>query len=370
MKMKNEVRSMSALIETFCLAFICAAGFVSCGMLGNPDEQVEGRGELRIAFAGDVQTRSVVDIPDTSDFLLTVTGPDGDVVYDGSYGASPESIMVDAGSYTIKVRSCEFTKPAFSKPQFGDEQCVVVPPGGVADVRLTCRQLNSGVCLKVDHSFLTGCPDGSLFLKSAEGKLLYSYSEKRVAYFLPGNVSLMLSESGADKILMTRRLQPQEILTVSVSVASSPSSSAKESITVAVDTSRNWINESYVIGGGSSGKGSDSSDAFTVSQAQASVGEEDVWVCGYIVGGDLSSSSASFEAPFSSRTNIVLGPKASTVNRSSCISVQLPSGNIRDELNLVDNPSLLGRKVFLKGDVVEAYYGLVGIKNISDFELN
>ena len=95
-----------------------------------------------------------------------------------------------------------------------------------------------------------------------------------------------------------------------------------------------------------------------------------MWVCGYIVGGDLSSSSASFETPFSSRTNIVLGPKASTVNRSSCISVQLPSGNIRDELNLVDNPSLLGRKVFLKGDVVEAYYGLVGIKNISDFELN
>ena len=138
---------------------------------------------------------------------------------------------------------------------------------------------------------------------------------------------------------------------------------------MAVDTARNWTNDSYVIGG-SSGKGNGSSDALTVSQALASVGEEDVWVCGYVVGGDLSSSSASFTAPFTSRTNIVLGPRSSTTSRTSCLSVQLPSGEIRDELNLVDNPSLLGRKISLRGDIVEAYYGMPGIKNITEYELN
>ena len=49
--------------------------------------------------------------------------------------------------------------------------------------------------------------------------------------------------------------------------------------------------------------------------------------------------------------------------------MQLPTGSIRDELNLVDHPELLGRKVSLKGDIVEAYYGIPGIKNITDYEL-
>jgi hypothetical protein len=340
---------------------------VSCQML-QPQSETGQKGELRIAFYDDLQTRSELVLPDTSDFLLTVTGPGGEIIYDGAYGDSPESIMVDAGSYTVNVRSCEFNKPSFSTPQFGDEQCVVVPSGGVADVKLVCVQRNAGVRLKIDESFIKECPDASLFLKSQEGKLMYGYSEKRVAYFSPGSVSLMMSENASDKILMTRNLQPQTVLTLNVSAAST-SSDAEERIRVAVDTSRTWLTEDYVIGGGSD-KGGGASDALTVSQALASVGEEDVWVCGYIVGGDLTSSSASFESPFSSRTNILLGPRSSTTTKSSCLSVSLPSGHIRDDLNLVDNPSLLGCKVSIRGNIVEAYYGIPGMKNLTDFELH
>lgn len=343
---------------------------MSCRMLGEPEKSGDGgtTGELRIAFEGEVGmlTRNILEIPDTSDFLLTVTGADGNVVYDGAYGASPVAMMVEPGSYTVNVRSCDFVRPAFSVPQFGDEQCVVVPTGGVANVRLTCRQLNSGVRLDIDESFLTGCPDGLLFLKSAEGKLMYGYSEKRIAYFHPGNVSLMLSENGSDRILMTRLLQPQDILKINVSVSRSDSSSEDESIRVAVDTSRNWISEDFVIGGDDGGD--DMSSALTVVQAMASVGAEDVWVCGYIAGGDLTSSSASFEGPFTSRTNILLASRASVKDRSSCMSVQLPAGDVREALNLVDNPSMLGRKVYIKGDIEENYYGLTGLKNVSDYE--
>lgn len=137
---------------------------------------------------------------------------------------------------------------------------------------------------------------------------------------------------------------------------------------MAVDTTRNWLNGSYVIGGDNSG-GSGFNDAMTVAEALKSIGSEDVWVSGYVVGGDLSSASASFEKPFSSRTNIVLGPRSSTTDRTSCLSVQLPSGDLRDALNLVDNPGMLGRKVCLRGDIVEAYYGMPGIKNITEFEV-
>ena len=173
--------------------FLLLLAVTSCQMLGVPAADSE-KGELRISFVDESFTKAVEEIPDTSDFLLTVSGPDGAVIYDGPYGDSPESMMVDAGSYTVFVRSCDFVKPAFSSPQYGDEQCVVVPSGGVSDVKLTCVQMNAGVRLKIDDSFLRNCPDAVLFLKSSAGKLMYSYSEKRIAYFTPGTVSLMMSE--------------------------------------------------------------------------------------------------------------------------------------------------------------------------------
>lgn len=347
----------------FCLTLSL---LFSCDFLG-PGSGHSDQGELRIAFYDGTVSKGQGELPDTSDFLLTVTGDGGKVIYDGTYGAAPESMMVDAGSYTIFVRSCEFRKPAFDVPQYGDEQCVVVPSGGVADVRLVCTQMNSGIRLDIDESFLRGCPDAALFLKSSSGKLMYGYSEKRIAYFLPEAVSLMMSSGGVDKVLMTRVLQARTVLRLKVSASvKAPGSDVPEKITVAVDTSRTWLDEDYIIGDGPSG-GSD--EVLTVSQAMNSAGEEDVWVSGYIVGGDLTSSSASFEAPFFSRTNIVLGPKSSTTDKDECLSVSLPSGRIREDLNLVDNPSLCGRKVRIKGDIVEAYYGITGIKNVTDYEM-
>ena len=49
------------------------------------------------------------------------------------------------------------------------------------------------------------------------------------------------------------------------------------------------------------------------------------------------------------------------------MSVQLSQGDIRNALNLIDNPNLLGKKIYLKGDIVEAYYKLPGIQNLSDY---
>ena len=329
-----------------------------------------GEGELRIAFADNphYQTKGSGEIPDTSDFLITITGPDGKSVFEGVYGDCPESLTLPAGNYIIKSVSSEFEEPEFSAPQYGDEQCVVIPKGGVADVRLVCTQLNAGVRLRISKDFLTECPDGVLFLKSDQGKLMYGYSERRIAYFLPGRVSLVLSSGGKDETLMSRTLLAQEILSLGVSVASSSGGHSAGRLTVAVDTSRTWISDSYVIGGAND-KGEDESDALTVMQARSEAGREGVWVCGHIVGGDLTSASASFDEPFASRTNILLGPKSSTVDKDVCLSVQLPSGKLRDALNLVDNPHLLGAKIYLCGDIVEAYFGIPGIKNISEYRL-
>ena len=336
----------------------------SCNLLG---ESSDKDGALRVSFAPgqEILTRSGIEIPDTSDFILTVKNSKGTVMYEGPFGDSPEAMSLKPGSYTVSIISEEFRKPAFSSPQFGDEQCVVITSDAVADVKLLCTQMNSGIRLLIDSGFLDEYPDGAFLLKSSFGKLMYSYSEKRIAYFTPGNISLILTNKGTDEVLMTKTLEAQEILELKIGVTGSKEQGgASKGISVAIDTSRVWLSEQYVLGGGG---GSD--EILSVSQAYDRVGEEDVWVCGYIVGGDLTSSSASFKKPFSSRTNLLIGPRSSTSEKASCLSVQLASGHFREDLNLVDNPHLLGRKICLRGDIVEAYYGIPGIKNISEYEL-
>lgn len=363
--MKNVSEVLSSGVRILCLA-ACLLYLQSCNLLGGSSDH---EGGLRISFAPaqDILTRSGIEIPDTSDFILTVKDSKGTVVYEGAFGACPETMSLRSGSYTVSVISEEFRKPAFSSPQFGDEQCVVVTSGAIANVKLVCKQVNSGIRLRIDPGFLDKYPDGAFLLKSSFGRLLYSYSEKRVAYFTPGNISLILANEGKDDVLLTKAIAAQEILELKISLADSedPSTAGdSKGIRVSVDTSRIWISGEFVLGG----KGG-YSDVLSVSQALSMAGEKDVVVSGYIVGGDLTSSSASFNRPFSSRTNILLGPKSSTHDKASCLSVQLPSGEFRDELNLVDNPHLLGRKVCLRGDIVDAYYGIPGIKNISEYEL-
>ena len=171
---------------------------LSLSACGLPDDENEIKGHLRISFEDGVGTLTKTGefVPDTSDFLLIITDASGKVVYDGRFGDCPESLDVSAGSYMVKAFSSEFSKPAFSVPQYGDEMCVIVPSGGTADVKLLCTQMNAGVRLNIDESFLRCCPDGVLFLKSSQDKLLYSYTEERIAYFKPGQVSLILSEGG------------------------------------------------------------------------------------------------------------------------------------------------------------------------------
>ena len=95
------------------------------------------------------------------------------------------------------------------------------------------------------------------------------------------------------------------------------------------------------------------------------------WGGGVLVGGDLSSAKEgiSFTDPFSSMTCIAIASRTSVTSKSSCMSVKLPKGDVRAAINLVDHPEILGRKIYLKGDLIAAYYGIPGIENITEFVL-
>lgn len=342
------------------LAFIAACSTT------NPEESGE-KGSIRISFSKDyalLTKTSMKTLPDTNDFILRITDASGRRIYDGKFGASPESVITDPGSYTVEAISEEFNEPGFDSPQYGDSRVISVLAGKTTSVIMDCTQLNAGIRLKTSPDFLTVYPSGVLYLKSSDGRLMYSYSEKRVAFFNPGPVTLLLNDGGVEKPLFTRNLYSREILTVTLDTGTS--ASTKGGVHIQVDTSRNWTSANFTIGQGESGD--ETGNAYSVSQAKSHIGESDKWVYGYIVGGDLSSSRCSFAPPFVSRTNIAIAAKSSCQDKEQCLSVKLSQGDIRDALNLVDHPENFGRQIFIKGDIVSSYYGIPGLQGISEYK--
>ena len=353
-KCEKDMRKSSIAYLALVPAFALPA--VSCDSVFRQPEM--GKGYLNVRFLDEKAA-----VPDKEDFILSVTDAEGGSIYYGKYGDAPETIIADPGSYTVSAVSREFKEPLFDAPQYGDTKEAVVSAGQTSDVLLECTQQNAGIRLKIDRDFQSSYPNGALMVKSGFGKLMYGYSETRIAYFKPGLVSVILNNGPSEVTLFTRMLESRQVLVVNVT--SGVDGQTKGCVDIQVDTSRNWISENYEMGSGASE--SDVSEALNVTQAKANSGATDVWVYGYIVGGDLSSSKCSFDAPFTSRTNIVLASKTSCRDKQACLSVQLSKGDVRDALNLVDHPENLGRKVYLKGDIVASYYGVEGLQGISEY---
>lgn len=97
-----------------------------------------------------------------------------------------------------------------------------------------------------------------------------------------------------------------------------------------------------------------------------------VWVKAFIVGqiNGKSMSDAEFDAPFNipdgstQGTNVLIADAAATTSTDACMPVQLPSGAVRNGINLPDNPTMDGKEVLLYGELVE-YFKAKGLKNVT-----
>ena len=327
------------------------------------------QGELSWSLDRGTITKASSEIPDTNDFILSITDAGGKILYEGSYGDSPQSLPVDPGSYSVSIVSVPFTSPAFARPQYGDEKVVVVSSGQSVHVKLECTLRNCGIRLKVAPDFLTSFPNGVLYIKGGNARLMYSYKETRIAYFRPGDVSVILYNDGKDETLFTRSLQEREILSVCISAPGNAQGSS--AINVALDTSKTWLSDSFVIGGnngnGNGNTGNGETDAYSMADARSHAGENGVWVYGYIVGGDLTSTGKTVKTKdLSKKTHLAIATRSSITDKASCVAVELPSGKVRDALNLVDHPDLIGQRIYVKGNLVESYFGTTGLKGTSD----
>ncbi len=309
-------------------------------------------------------TRAAQALPDVGSFRVTVTDAAGKVYYDGPYERAPDELPVPAGAYTVSAVSAGFDAPAYDTPQWGDTQVVGVAADAEVSVDLVCGQLNCGLRLAVDDSFRKAFSGGTLYLSGAGGRLEHPYDEERTAFFLPGAVSVELDEGGGRQTLFARTLAPRQILSIRLCAATGAKSGG---IRLQLDTARTWLSEQFTPGGAGAG---DIAQAYDVATARTRAGEKGVWVTGYVVGVATGTGRIAFAPPFTKNTNLVLGAKASTADKDRCLSVELRAGDIRDALNLQDNPSLLGRKVYIKGDLVSAYYGIPGLKAPVEYQLD
>lgn len=348
---------------------LLAAGLAACDDFGK-FPSADTHGELRWSIDKESVAKAGAEIPDTNDFLLKITDGKGVVLYEGTYGDSPSKLTVPEGSYTLKIVSAEFTTPAFSHPVYGDEQVVVIRAGESATVTLRCTLLNCGIRLKTAPDFLTSFPDGVLYVAQGTAKLMYAYRENRIAYFRPGEVSVVLYDEGKEETLFTRTLEAKQILTVSIS-APGESGGGESSIKVQLDTTKVWLQDSWIIGGDNPGNGQGGSvpDALSVAEAFEKTGSKDVWVYGYIVGGDLTTSSSGEvkTSGITKATHLAMADRSTVKDKAQCLAVELPAGKVRDALNLVAHPDLIGTRVYVKGEIVEKYLGTRGLKGTSDY---
>ena len=110
---------------------------------------------------------------------------------------------------------------------------------------------------------------------------------------------------------------------------------------------------------------------YTVAQALAAfvAGEaKPAVVKGYIVGSidDKSISDANFSNAAVLKTNLLLADNADETDIAKCLAIQLPTGAVRDALNLVDNPSNYKKLVTLTGSL-EKYFGVAGLKSVTKY---
>ena len=346
------------------------AGLAACDDFGK-FPSADTHGELQWEIDRESVAKAGAQLPDINDFQLTIKDSKGVTLYEGSYGDSPAKLTVPSGSYTISIVSGEFTSPAFAHPVYGAEEVVVIKAGENASVSLYCTLLNCGIRLRIAPNFLTSFPGGVMYVKQGSAKLMYGYREDRIAYFKPGEISVILYNDGKEETLFTRTLEARQILTVSIS-APGEADGGDSSIKVNLDTSKTWLTDSWVIGGDNSGGGQGGGsvpDACSVEDARGKIGQKDVWVYGYIVGGDLTTSSSGEvkTTGLTKATHLAMADRSSITDKTMCIAVELPAGKVRDALNLVSHPDLVGTRVYVKGEIVEKYFGTVGLKGTADY---
>lgn len=298
-------------------------------------------------------------VKDTNDFILKVYSTDGNKIYHGKYGTKPKDFMVLPGGYEIALYSREFTSPKFDIPVFGDTLTTIVRENEQLAIKFHCRQISGGLKITFSEDFKKKFPGTGVHIVQGEGKLEYKYTENRYAYLTADLFSLVYNGRGGDTILLEKKINAAQM--VDMKLTYTIPNGHNSVFTIEMDTARVWASDHQNIGLRLP------TGTVTIEEAKKMVGEKKVSVFGFIYGGDPTTTAIRISPPFTSTATLVIAPSMSERNRNNCFVVELPSGKIRDDLNLVGRPWHLGRGIIVTGDIVPSYFDYTGIKGTKSY---
>lgn len=299
--------------------------------------------------------KSNAALNDTNNFYLRVYSTYGAEVYEGKYGDRPKDFSVLPGGYEMSLYSREKSGPKFDLPLFGDTLVAVVEKNKQLAIKFKCRQLSGGVRFTFSREFKNRFPGSGIFIEQNDNRLEYTYTEDRYVHVTDDYFSLGYNSPAGDTVLLSKRVLNGDMTTMNLTYSMPAEKNSTFGITV--DTTRAWFNYSYNIGL------KIPTGVYTIPEAKSLVGERNISVFGYIYGGDPTSISVKVRPPFKSQTTFVIAPSMTERNRNNCFVVELPSGDVRDHLNLVGYPGHIGRPVILTGTIVPEYYDYIGLKS-------
>lgn len=351
------------------LALFATAVFYGCDKLTDNHKADEKGADVSFSinaeslydYVDDINTKNILIALDTNKFLLKIYSSDGVKIYDGKYAERPATMNMTKGTYDIELLSSKFTGPQFDSPVVGEKKTIVVGDAERIHISFNCRQINCGLRLTFDKGFIAKFPGTGVRITQNNKTENYRFSEKRYIYLNPTMFEVHAWSNGVDTLLLERSLAERQMMDLKLSYATG--SGKGVGVSYECDTTRQWLNGELNIGF------TLPAGCLTIPEAQKRIGENNIMVFGYIYGGDPTTNSVRIAPPFTSRTSIVIAPNMKVRNRNSCIAVELPNGTVRDGLNLVVNPELIGSPVVVWGNVVDSYYGYVGLKSTKRYVL-
>lgn len=116
---------------------------------------------------------------------------------------------------------------------------------------------------------------------------------------------------------------------------------------------------------------------YSVAAAMANQASATAWVKGYIVGSVkndntiatiASAADVVFGATNVRNTVVLIADSKTETDYTKCVAVNLPTGVIRDAVNLQDKPANLGKELTVNG-VLRAYFGIPGVRDLISHKL-
>ena len=323
--------------------------------------------------SGSVESGAITAALDSTKYILTIANSSGTVFYEGLYINRPEMLYVKPGNYKVRITSEEFKEPGTLRPLFGQEVTVKAKKDSTMCIHLLSRQMTGGVRFEFTSGFLSWFKGTGLYLSRDSVSFKYNYGSRDYVYFYPGTITVKYKNKDGyptytppdkpgyeDTVLFTRKLKATELVTIKLDydLTKVPSTG----LSMKIDTTRTRVSEYYNV------PGIAPYGCQSVWYAQNHVGDT-LKLFGYIVGGDVTSTTFNRVKPFKSKTNIVVAANDWQTLKEKTMAIELTEGPIRNALNLVDHPEHLKKPIAITGIIVDLYFGYPGMKKVTDYLL-